>query len=178
MNHDLKDFIENNEPVPALLYADTLKLAHIAQKPLPLILKFFTLNLLGALATLSICPQYGFGPFVFSHLIMNVMMSYGPVVCGIFCASVFFFGGHALSFFFLTRPEKKWIVRHGLVMVIPYVSFLFMLGMGMKSIAPGHVHHDVFSYYGSWLITAFAISVLFLKVLGSRATSGSLVHQG
>lgn len=168
MSKDLKDFLENAEAVPNMLYAETLKLAQISLHPLPLVLKFFSFNLLGALATLVICPQYGFGPFVFNNVIMNVMMSYGPVVCGIFCASVFFLGGHALTYVFLTRPERNWIVRHGFVMIIPYVSFLFMLGMGLKSIAPGHIHHDVFSYYGSWLITAFAISILFLKFLGTQ----------
>jgi hypothetical protein len=48
-------------------------------------------------------------------------------------------------------------------MIIPYVSFIFMLGMGLKSIAPGHIHHDVAAYYGSWLLTAFAVSILFSK---------------
>jgi hypothetical protein len=94
---------------------------------------------------------------------MNVIMSYGPIVCGIFCASIFFVGGNALSFSFLSASERKWVVRHSFAMTIPYISFLFMLGMGLKSVAPGHIHHDVFSYYGSWLVTAFAISALFLK---------------
>lgn len=165
MSNDLKDFIESRGEVPTSLYAETLKLAQISLNPRALLLKFFALNLIGALATLTICPQYGFGPFAFSAAVMNVIMSYGPVVCGIFCASIFFFGGHALSFIFLSHSERKWVVRHGHALLIPYISFLFMLGMGLKNISPGHIHHDVFSFYGSWLITAFAVSIFFLKAL-------------
>lgn len=163
MNNDLKDFLESHDKVPASLYADTLKLTQISLNPKSLLMKFFALNLIGAMATLSICPQYGFGPFAFSAEIMNVIMSYGPVVCGIFCASIFFLGGHGLSYAFLNAPERKWVVRHGYAMIIPYVSFLFMLGMGLKNISSGHIHHDVISFYGSWLLTAFAVSILFLK---------------
>jgi hypothetical protein len=165
MNNDLKDFLESHDKVPASLCADTLKLIQISLNPKSLLVKFFALNLFGAMATLSICPQYGFGPFAFSAGVMNVIMSYGPVVCGIFCASIFFLGGHALSYAFLSSPERKWVGRNGYVMLIPYVSFLFMLGMGLKTIAPGHIHHDVFSFYGSWLLTAFAVSALFLKII-------------
>lgn len=168
MNNDLKDFMESSEKVPTSLYTETLKLSQISLRPASLLIKFFALNLVGALATLSVCPQYGFGPFAISAGITNVIMSYGPVVCGIFCASIFFLGGHGLSYAFLSAPERKWVVRHGYALIIPYVSFVFMLGMGIKNIAPGHIHHDVTSFYGSWLITAFAISILFIKALGSR----------
>ena len=171
MNNDLKDFMESHEKVPTSLYAETLKLTQISLNPRNLLIKFFALNLLGALATLTICPQYGFGPFAFSAGIMNVIMSYGPVVCGVFCASIFFLGGHGMSYAFLSSPERKWVVRHGYAMFIPYISFLFMLGMGLKSIAPGHIHHDVTSFYGSWLLTAFAISFLFIAFLSSQKKS-------
>lgn len=163
MNNDFKEFMEGHEKVPSSLYAETLTLTQISLNPKFLLLKFFMLNLLGALGTLLICPQYGFGPFAFSAEIMNVIMSYGPVICGIFCSSVFFLGGHVLSYAFLSSAERKWVIRHGYIMIIPYVSFLFMLGMGLKNISPGHIHHDVFAYYGSWLLTAFAVSILFLK---------------
>lgn len=154
--------------IPTRLHAETLEIGQIALRPMSLLLKFFTLNLIGALATLVICPQYGYGPLAFSSFFMNVIMSYGPVVCGIFCASIFFMGGHFLTYIFLKSSERKWIVRHGYAMTIPYISFLFMLGMGLKSVAPGHLHHDVFSYHTSWVLTALALSMLYLKVLGYR----------
>lgn len=171
MSNDLKDFLDSHEKVPAALYSETLKLTQISLNPKPLLLKFFSLNLIGALITLTVCPQYGFGPIAENTGIMNVIMEYGPVVCGIFCASIFFLGGHALSFAFMNSAERKWVVRHEYAMIIPYVSFLFMLGMGLKNIAPGHIHHDVFSYYGSWVLTAIAISILFIKTLGNQKKS-------
>lgn len=169
MNNDLKEFIESEERVPAGLYAETIKLTKLSLNPKPLLMKFFSLNIIGAFSTLAICPQYGFGPFAFSAGITNVIMSYGPIVCGIFCASIFFLGGNVLSYAFMNSAERKWVLRHGYAMIIPYVSFLFMLGMGLKTIAPGHIHHDVFSYHGSWLVTGFLISVLFIKTFGSQA---------
>lgn len=168
MNNDLKDFIDSHEKVPTSLYTETLCLTKISLNPKSLLLKFFSLNLIGAFATLAICPQYGFGPFAFSAGIMNVIMSYGPIVCGIFCASIFFLGGNFLSYGLLNSAERKWVVRRGYALIIPYISFLFMLGMGLKSIAPGHVHHDVSSYYVSWILTAVAISILFLNAFATR----------
>lgn len=155
--------MDSHKKGPTHLYTETLKLAQMSLNPKPLLVKFFTLNLLGALATLIICPQYGFGPFGFETAFVNVIMSYGPVVCGIFCASIFFLGGHLLAYLFLSDLERKWVMKHEYALVIPYVSFIFMLGMGLKNIFPGHIHHDVFSYYGSWLVTAFGISILVLK---------------
>jgi hypothetical protein len=174
VNNDLNEFMNSQEKVPTALYAETLKLTQVSLNPKPLLLKFFSLNILGGFGTLAICPQYGFGPFAFSAGIMNVIMSYGPVVCGVFCASIFFLGGHLLSFAFLDRAERKWVSRHGYAMIIPYVSFIFMLGMGLKSISPGHIHHDVISYYGSWFVTAVAISILFVKVVSGQKISARL----
>lgn len=168
MNNDFREFLEHHKEVPTALYEETLRLTQISLNPKPLLFKYFSLNLAGALMTLTICPQYGFGPFAFSPNIMNVIMSYGPVICGIFCSSVFFLGGHVLSYLFLNSAQRKWVAQHGYAMSIPYISFLFMLGMGLRIIAPGHIHHDVFSYYGSWLVTALAISILFLKAFGPR----------
>lgn len=168
MNNDFRDFMENQDQVPVALYDETLRLTQLSLNPKPLLLKYFSLNLVGALGTLTICPQYGFGPFAFSPEIMNVIMSYGPIICGIFCSSVFFLGGHVLSYLFLKSAERKWVLQHGYAMMIPYISFLFMLGMGLRAIAPGHIHHDVFSFYGSWFVTAFAVSILFLKAFGLR----------
>lgn len=163
MNHELKEFIESDQKVPEVLYRSTLDLLLITLDPKKVLLKFFGLNLLGALLTLSICPQYGFGPYSGVTVFTNVIMSYGPIVCGILCAGIFFTGGYLLSYALLTATERKWVLRNNYSLMIPYISLVFMLGMSLKQLAPGHIHHDVTSFYVSWILAAFMVSVLISK---------------
>lgn len=165
MNHDFKDFIEGKEKIPSIIYSDTLKLARISLNPKFLLMKFYILNLLGALATLTICPQYGVGPFG-GHLgFVNLIMGLGPVACGIFCSVIFFAGGNILSWLCLSSIERKWIYKNEYSVITPYVAVLFVIGMAVRSILQGHIHHDVISYYGSWLVTGFLFSIILLTTM-------------
>jgi len=166
MNNEFKDFMNSYEKVPETLNQETLKLAQLSLSPRDLLIKFFGLNVLGALGTLAICPQYGFGPIVTIQSVNSIIHS-GPIVCGIFCSTIFFLGGNLLSYFFLKPIERNWVTRHEYAMIIPYISFLFMLGMGLKNIAPGHLHNDTLTFYLSWIMTAFFVSILFFKVFRS-----------
>ena len=116
--------------------------------------------------TLLICPQYGYGPFGGEFGFVDRIMGMGPIWCGVFCSVIFFAGGNLLSYLFLNSTQRKWILNHEYSVVTPYVSMFFVIGMVLKNIAPGHIHHDVFAFYASWMVGAFLFSLLFYKAAG------------
>ena len=168
MNNELKDFLEGAEEVPQRLYTQTLKLASLSLNPTNMLIKFYLLNFLGALLTISICPQYGLGPIGGEMGIIKTIMNLGPVWCGVFCATIFFSGGNILSLIFLDKFEKDWVSRHKFSVIIPYISFVFMLGMGARSWFDGHIHHDGVLYYSSWVFTGLLLSIILYKVIQSK----------
>jgi polyferredoxin len=173
MNNDLKDFLENQQEVPSLLSKDTLKISLVYLKPRKLIFKYLCSNIFGALTTLLFCPQYGFGPILPWKFLSDMLMRLDPISCGIFCAFVFFTAGQGFSFLILNKFEKKWIKQYGFNISLYYVAIFFLLGMSLKSITNNHIHHDVPSYYITWIITSIIISFLFCKFI----YAGSLISR-
>jgi hypothetical protein len=169
MNNDLKDFIESSEAVPSAVYNRTLKYLEVSLNPKPLLLKFYCLNLIGALLTVTICPQYGFGPMGGELGFISSIMHMGPIWCGLFCATIFFAGGNILSYLFLNSFERNWIMKHKYGVILPYISLTFFAGMVLKQIAPGEIHHNVLSFYMSWFFGAILISMSFYQLLSKDA---------
>lgn len=163
MNHDLKDFLEGRETVPREVYDKTLKYLLICFSPRKTLFKFYTTNLMGALLTVSLCPQYGFGPIGGESGALNYIMDFGPIWCGIFCASVFMAGGNFISLIFLKSHEREWISGHSLRVLFPWVSLLFFIGMIAKYYAPGELHHNSVTYHVTWYVSAFVFSLFFMK---------------
>jgi len=96
---------------------------------------------------------------------VRAIMNSGPVWCGMFCATIFFSGGNLMSLFFLDKAERNWIGRHKFNVMVPYISFIFMMGMGIRNLSVGHIHHDVVSFYMSWVLTGAVFSILFYKLI-------------
>lgn len=168
MNNELKQFLDGSDEVPSHLYSQTLKAATLTLKPIKMLVKFYLVNFLGAILTIAICPQYGLGPIGGELGLVKAIMNLGPVLCGVFCATIFFGSGNLLSFLFLDKMEQDWIGRHKFSVIIPYISFIFMLGMGARSWFDGHIHHDGVLYYASWILTGLLLSITFYKAIQSR----------
>jgi hypothetical protein len=119
MNNEFKEFLEGSDEVPTHVYSQTLKVATLSLNSSKMLLKFYLVNFIGAMLTVSICPQYGLGPFGGEFGLVKAIMNLGPVLCGVFCASIFFGSGNILAFLFLDKFEKNWIARHGVSVMTP-----------------------------------------------------------
>ena len=164
MKDDFTDFLAGDEPVPEALRSSTRGLILRNIDPKLTVLKYFGSNLLGAILTLTVCPQFGYGPLGGEFGFLHYIMSLGPVWCGVFCASLFFAGGNALSLIALREDEREWIASHKASVVLPWISLLFFLGMISKFYAPGFLHHDSSSYHLSWYGSALLISLFAAKI--------------
>ncbi|MBY0518141.1 MAG: hypothetical protein K2P81_14630 [Bacteriovoracaceae bacterium] len=164
MKDDFSDFLSSEEKVPTSLYESTLKYIEICHNPKKVIFKFYLTNILGALITMMICPQYGFGPVGGELGVLHYIMDFGPFWCGVFCASVFMAGGNLSSMIFLNAFEEKCIIAHKYRVTFPWVSALFFMGMIGKYYAPGDISHYTVSFHLAWYVTAVLLSVLLLRI--------------
>lgn len=163
MNNDLKDFLEGSEAVPSKVYKATLNYLLVCLSPRKTLFKFYFTNLFGALLTIAICPQYGFGPIGGESGVLNYIMDFGPVWCGVFCASVFMAGGNFFSLIFLKAHERQWISDHSSKVIFPWISLVFFVGMIAKYYAPSELHHNTVTYHLSWYFTALLLSIIIVK---------------
>lgn len=174
MNHDFKDFIEGSETVPEKRFQETLSYIQVSMVSKGLLVKFYILNLTGALLTLFVCPQYGIGPFGGELGIVNNIMNMGPVWCGLFCGAAFFTGGNLLSFLFLKKAERSWLFNHKYGVIIPYIALVFVVGMFVKNLNLGHFHHDTPTFHMSWLVGGFAITIIYFVRDSLKSGQGTL----
>ena len=65
------------------------------------------LHLLAALLSLTICPQFGIGPFGGDVGLMAFLMTWGWVACAMGCGTAFMAGTGFLSALILTPDEKR-----------------------------------------------------------------------
>lgn len=163
MKDDFSDFLSSEENVPASLYESTLKYIEICHNPKKALSKFYVTNIFGALVTVLVCPQYGFGPVGGELGVLHYIMDFGPMWCGIFCASVFMAGANLSSMIFLSSFEQRWIMSHKYRITFPWVSALFFLGMIGKYYAPNDISHYTVSFHLAWFVTATLLSILFLR---------------
>lgn len=68
--------------------------------------KLFLLNLVGSVATLSLCPQYGLS-LTGSMGIMHYLMGIHPALCFFVCGLLWMLGGQVLASFLLNWDEQR-----------------------------------------------------------------------
>jgi hypothetical protein len=157
MNKELKEFLGGAEEVPKELKTKTLDFALLTLNSKWLICKFCFAHFLGGILTLFVCPQFGYG--VTSHY-FHYIMSFGPIWCGIFCAGVFFIGASLSSMLLLNKVETEWITRKKFSVALSWVTFLFFIGMLLKSVPHEEMHLTAKSYYISWYVSALIITMV------------------
>lgn len=164
MNDDFLKTSSSNEQIPPNLFEDTKDLLFISFNPKRTIAKFYFLQVVGMFLTLFICPQYGFYSEG-KYLITEMIMDYGPVFCGFFCSSFFFLGGLVLVSIFMRKAELKWVLRKQLILIVPFVLFIFFAMVSSKGIAISKdLHFDSFYFDLVWLTTAFIIMFYGLRL--------------
>ena len=122
------------------------------------------LQLLGAAATLLVCPQFGFGPLGGGHGISGWGRQYGNLACGAFCGLVFFGFSTLMSLTVMRREEALWLQRNQSFMLTGVFMVLFGLLMLSKfSLNLGSVHES-FSYYTAWIMMGLLSMFAMTKV--------------
>jgi len=130
--------------------------------------KFIFIQALSALATLTVCPQFGVGPIGGGHGIGHYFMQYGQWACASFCGALFMGFSISLAFSFLKRGEKILIFKHQLwlVALIATVQMLCLMGIGNFFEFTPMFNSPEFN--SIWWLSSVLISFSILKLLSMK----------
>ena len=160
---EFKKFLKSYEAPPAALDERILGQARksLYWENLLVLLKVFATHLLAGVATLAVCPQFGWSPFKAPDSLPHIFMSYGVWACGLFCGSFFMGAGALLSSILLGRREflaynrKLW--TYSGVSSAVFMTALMFLG---KEQASAHGTYLSVMFIGFWFIGAVALETL------------------
>lgn len=133
--------------------------------------KLLALNLVGSVATLFLCPQYGLA-LTGSMGVMHYLMSIHPALCFSVCGLLWMLGGQLLAHFILSWDEQRVLSRH-------YwgVGFSFILFSVLGFACLGSLTLDL--WLGFWALGAFAVISAFglrIRVRVRRFESAVLLN--
>lgn len=159
---DQKDFLEflsSHETPPANLKVLTHKDIVFSLNKKNIILKFLMFQLIGALITLSFCPQFGVG-FTEGHGIAHYFRMLGDGACAAFCGSLFLFAGSLSAFLNMDSDQIFWIWKHYRLELIFVPASLWMSLMFFN--VTFKLETESMSYQMVWLASAILIQqILF-----------------
>lgn len=100
-----------------------------------ILLKLFAIHLACAIATLSICPQFGFSTFKTNLNLMDVFMKIGPHFCDFACGAFFTTTSMIFVLILLSRDEIR-VLRYRpflliTTMILSSLGFLLMVNPGL-----------------------------------------------
>jgi hypothetical protein len=155
------DFIATSETPPKSLSAITQKDIILSFQKQTILTKFLFFQILGALITLTFCPQFGVG-FVEGHGITHFFKSIGDWACAAFCGSLFLSAGMIVCFLGMKGEELWWIwkrYKYSLFLLPSLMWSSFML-MNISFENPG----ETMAYHLTWIISAFIAQAFWLSL--------------
>ncbi len=116
--------------------------------------------------SLAICPQSGISFIRSEFPLFHKFLHQNILLCGMYCAFVFFFTTHTLAFLFLNRFEKMVFSRR--LIFLPLIPLSLSFGMFMV-FSPVEVFGHFWNkpYTVTWLATAFVLFVIW-KVMTQK----------
>lgn len=138
-----------------------------------ILLKFLAFQILGALFSMSVCPQFGLG-LVEGHGITHTFRMIGDWACAAFCGTFFLSSGMLVAFIGMKGEELWWVWRRyrAPMIFLPALMWGVLMFTNMKMELPG----ETIFYHLTWIsmaVIAEAIwfeirSFTFMKAQGSR----------
>ncbi len=147
---EFTEFQSAQAEVPELRSSELLRRVHRDLNPSlsHLLKKISLIHAFSAVATLSVCPQFGFRLIGEGHGLMHYFMALGNAGCPMACG-VFFLGtSFSLSAFFMTRDELRKL-RESKFLVL---TVLVLASLGFFKIMEGEFFLE-FSVF--WIVGAF-----------------------
>ena len=160
MKNEFLDFLSSREMPPMELEVLTKKEIQLSFRGKSIFWRFIFFQLLGALFSLSVCPQFGLG-LVEGHGITHVFRLIGDWACALFCGSVFLGSGLLVAFLGMPGEEIWWLWRRARIELLILPSFLW--GMLMTLNLSWDLPNESLSYHVIWVLSAvLAQGVLIL----------------
>jgi hypothetical protein len=166
------EFITVQENPPAALSMSTKRDIQLSFKKRSILSKFIFYQLLGALFTLSFCPQFGIG-FVDGHGISHFFRVIGDWACAAFCGSLFLSAGMVISYIGMKGEELWWVWRRYKfsLILLPALMWSSLMLMNVSF----ETSSETIAYHLTWIISAILAESFWLS-LRSKIYSSSLTR--
>lgn len=161
MKKDLFTFLVSSEFPPEVLKAHVKKDIQLSFRKNQILLKFIGYQILGALFSLSFCPQFGLGmnPGIdISHFFMR----FGMWACASFCGSLFLSTGLVVAMLGMKGEELWWVWRRYKFPVIILPALLWsglMLTNVTLSLPKENLSFHLFWIFAATLSAASLLSI-------------------
>ncbi len=170
MKKDLLTFLVSREAPADELGLVVKKDIQLSFRKKEILLKFIGYQTLGALFSLSFCPQFGLGMNI-GHNISHFFMQFGMWACAAFCGSLFLSTGVIVAFMGMKGEELWWAWRRYKYQAVMLPTVLWA---GLMLFSPDKAN----LYFNFWWIAAAVISAAILfavrsKIYFVRFTSGA-----
>tara|TARA_R110002049_G_scaffold118656_2_gene272689 strand:+ start:1429 stop:1953 length:525 start_codon:yes stop_codon:yes gene_type:complete len=166
MSNDYKEFLKDENRLNSKLQQKIF--SHIERKINPSLkglLPKFAISLSAAgLATLSVCPQFGVGPFIGEHGLGHVFMAYGETLCAAFCGAFFLSVSTVIALTTLKSYERKVIFEYEYRVLSSASVLIFMLFMLLNKVFALPSLYDSNLASLAWVTSGLAAAILVSKV--------------
>ena len=159
-NKDFLKFIIERETPPAYLKYAAKKDIELSFRGKSIVMKFLAFQIIGALFSMSVCPQFGLG-LVQGHGITHYFRIIGDWACAAFCGSLFLSAGLIVAFIGMKGEELWWVwnrYKYSLVLLPP----VLWAGLMMTNISV-RLPSETPSYHLTWIAFAVMIQTILLK---------------
>jgi len=160
MKKDLFTFLISRETPSEELNLVVKKDIQLSFRKREILLKFIGFQVVGALFSLSFCPQFGIGMNP-GHNISHYFMQFGMWACAAFCGSLFLSTGLIVAFMGMKGEELWWCWRRYKYQVVILPGILWA---GLMVFSPEGANMN----FHFWWLAAGIISVTLLLSLRSR----------
>jgi hypothetical protein len=160
-NKQLISFLVGGETPPVTLKNEVQRDIILGFHASSILLRFLSFQLLGALISLSFCPQFGLG-LVSGHGITHVFRMIGDWACAAFCGSLFLSAGMLMAFVGMKMEELWWVWRRYKFSLIILPS-LFWFCLMLTNFELRFESEDL-SYHLVWISAAIFAQIFFLKL--------------
>lgn len=151
----------NKTETPALMKAMVKKDIALSFHGRSIIIKFISFFMIGALFSMSVCPQFGLG-LVEGHGITHVFRMIGDWACAAFCGALFLSSGIAVTFMGMKGEELWWIWRRYKVSLI-FLPTLLWAGLMLTNVSL-NLPEETFVYHLTWLFSAAFIQYILMNL--------------
>lgn len=159
-NKDFLEFILSKESVPAAVKKAAALDIRLSFRAKQIILKFLAFQLIGALFSMSVCPQFGMG-LVDGHGITHSFRMIGDWACAAFCGSLFLSAGMLVAFIGMKGEELWWIWRRYKfsMIILPAILWSGLMFTNVTLSLPG----ETASYHLTWILAAVLIEAFWFQ---------------
>jgi hypothetical protein len=158
---DFLEFLLCKEVPPSYLKRATALDIKLSFRSKEIVIKFLFFQFLGALFSMSVCPQFGLG-LVEGHGLAHFFRMSGDWSCAAFCGALFLSSGMMVALAGMKGEEVWWVWnRHKKALIfLPAFAWSILMILNISLVLPG----ESLGFHLTWIIAAIFVEALWFRI--------------